>query len=395
MTMQEPATTGRVMPWLTGGTTPPAGETLDTLRKKYPGLTDAALQMMLSGTIATPEPVTNDFNITGPWQPEHWTDSGLPDWATNVLKVAGVAGMAGLGALAAPAVLPALGATMPAWAPAAGAAAFGLPTLAGVTGGGRGGGVATPTTTPTGATKAPTTPPADTTTPPTPKEYTGAPFGQPQVVDVGGVKFWWNPMGNEGIGSWDTLPAGASGAARLTPEQEVEQAQKDRDARAALQKQSDDAALALQRLRDEGASKAAIQAAQDNLNYLNAQLAGQMAQVQAQIEGSRTQQAAKAAQDMANMYAADPYKYWAQLGTPTPAAVARLTGGQVGAGQPFKPTPLSVPSSQWWGNLLPSEQQQISGGLNWMGINPEDWYSMYQRMIPGLGARQVEPAWAR
>jgi len=80
----------------------------------------------------------------------------------------------------------------------------------------------------------------------------------------------------------------------------------------------------------------------------------------------------------------------------TPGAVARLTGGQVGPGQPFQQgVPLSTPSAQWWQNLLPSEQQQIAGGLNWLGVSPEDWYSMYQRMIPGLGTRQMEPVWAR
>ena len=57
--------------------------------------------------------------------------------------------------------------------------------------------------------------------------------------------------------------------------------------------------------------------------------------------------------------------------------------------------PLSQPSQQWWGNLLPSEQQQIAGGLNWMGIDPQDWYAMQQRMIPGLGSRQMGPTWAR
>ena len=115
-----------------------------------------------------------------------------------------------------------------------------------------------------------------------------------------------------------------------------------------------------------------------------------------QSGAQRGLQEAGAAQQMAQMYAADPYKYWAQMGQGTPGAVSRLTGGQIAPGQPMaQGIPLSTPSSQWWQNLLPSEQQQISGGLNWLGVDPQDWYSMYQRMIPGRGQRQTGPQWAR
>jgi len=163
---------------------------------------------------------------------------------------------------------------------------------------------------------------------------------------------------------------------------------------------------------------------EQQLGEYEAQRTARIQEIERQMEMQRQIQEASAAQQMAQMYAADPYKYWAQLGAGTPEAVARLTGyqglsakelgalspherakyigeleerypGQVAPGEEMQHTPLSTPSQQWWGNLLPSEQQQIMGGVNWLGIDPMDWYSMQQRMIPGLGARQLEPAWAR
>jgi hypothetical protein len=175
----------------------------------------------------------------------------------------------------------------------------------------------------------------------------------PYIVGVGGQQFWYDP----GTGSWNILPEQQGG-------------------------QADELTM----LREQIA----------NQQYL-AQMENQSAleQIRQQYELQRQLQSAGAAQDMATMYAQDPYKYWAQMGQLTPEAVARLTGGEVQAGQPFKGTPLSYPSMQWWANLLPSEQQQILGVLNWMGINPEDWQAIQQRMIPGLGSRQMEPVWAR
>ena len=105
--------------------------------------------------------------------------------------------------------------------------------------------------------------------------------------------------------------------------------------------------------------------------------------------------AQQAAEQQAQTYAADPYKYWAQLGSPTPEAVARLTGGQVQSGAQMGKVPLSIPSEQWWANLLPSEQQQIYGAINWLGTNPADYQEMQNRMIPGLGQRQVQAQWAQ
>jgi hypothetical protein len=171
---------------------------------------------------------------------------------------------------------------------------------------------------------------------------------EPRVVDVGGQQFWYDP----GTGTWNLLPQ----------------------------------------------QKAAANTDQDwwyqqNINRENN--AASLEQIRLQNELARQREAASATENMATMYAQDPYKYWAQMGQLTPEAVARLTGGQVQAGQPFQGTPLSYPSMQWWNNLLPSEQEQILGVLNWMGINPEDWFAMQQRMMPGLSSRQMEPVWAR
>ena len=198
-----------------------------------------------------------------------------------------------------------------------------------------------------------TYPPAETNLP-TPGGTEETELENPIVIEVGGEKFWWNPMGNGGIGDWERVPPGSAGGGWT----------------------------------DE-----------DYYNWQweqqERQYEWEMKIMQEQMRLQREQQAAGAAQSMAQMYAADPYKYWAQLGTPTPEAVARLTGGAIQPGEPFGKVPLSIASSQWWGNLLPSEQEQIMGAVNWLGVNPEDYVSMYQRMIPGLGARQLEPAWAR
>lgn len=274
-------------------------------------------------------------------------------------------------------------------------------------------------TTPAPETAIPVTPVAPTTTPvaptlPQPGEGIGettGPLGQPQTVEVGGQQFWWNPTGGiYGTGGWDLIPTRTAG---LTPEQQIAQAEADRLAalerakvsagttaeQRAAEMATREAERAFQAAQAEAARQAQME--QIRLQYqleqraMMAQLEQQQQMQEAQAMQQRQAQEAMAAQQMAQMYAADPYKYWAQLGQGTPEAVARLTGGQIGAGEQMGQVPLSVPSAQWWGNLLPSEQQQIGGGLNWLGVNPEDWYSMYQRMIPGLGSRQIEPMWAR
>ncbi len=217
--------------------------------------------------------------------------------------------------------------------------------------------------------------------------YTGEPFGQPQIVESGGQKFWWNPMGNGGIGGWGLI----NPREFLTPEQQIQQAQLDREAAMARAQAGQYGTLSPEQ---QIAQKEADRLARIQEAVL--QTGTQQDIAKQQILGAQEQARLQAALDQQQMYQADPYKYWAQMGTPTPEAVARLTGGQVQAGQPFQPgTALSTPSAQWWGNLLPSEQQQVMGGVNWLGVNPADWYSMYQRMIPGLGQRQVEPRWAR
>ena len=196
--------------------------------------------------------------------------------------------------------------------------------------------------------------------------------GDPYSIDVDGTKMIWDPTGNDGMGGWVFAPN--QGRQYLTPEQELAEAERNR----AFEREMAEMDRG-RRTQDLGM--------QFNLEQ-------RLQQGQGDID--RQRQAAGAAQQMANMYAADPYKYWAQMGTPTPEAVARLTGGEIAGGEAFQQgVPLSTPSAQWWGNLLPSEQQQISGGLNWLGIDPQDWMANYQRMIPGTGARQMGPAWQR
>lgn len=199
---------------------------------------------------------------------------------------------------------------------------------------------------------------------------TGGPGDEPLISDDG--RFWWNPTGGlYGTGGWDILPT--QGVQGMTPEQQMAEYAKQRDWEALESTQQQASQMAM----------------------LQAQGGFEQQLLEAQSGYARGQQEAGAAQQMAQMYAADPYKYWAQMGQGTPEAVARLTGGEIGAGEQFGHVPLSVPSQQWWGNLLPSEQEQIGGGLNWLGVDPQDWYSMKQRMIPGMGSRQMGPSWAR
>lgn len=204
----------------------------------------------------------------------------------------------------------------------------------------------------------PITPTEETVTLPKPGDDITGVGGQPLFfTDESGIRWVYNDY----TGQWTQVQAPA--VRGLTAEQEIAQAQMEREHQQALLRQQ----YELER--------------------------GAMTQ---QSEAERGTQQAGAAQQMAQMYAADPYKYWAQMGMGTPGAVARLTGGEIGPGEPFQQgVPLSMPSQQWWGNLLPSEQQQISGGLNWLGVDPQDWYSMKQRMIPGLEQRQISPQWAR
>uniref|UniRef100_A0A6M3KND9 Uncharacterized protein n=1 Tax=viral metagenome TaxID=1070528 RepID=A0A6M3KND9_9ZZZZ len=198
--------------------------------------------------------------------------------------------------------------------------------------------------------------PAPVPTLPEPGSESGT-LGQPIIVDVGGEKFWWDPS----TYTWNRIsPETKSGSLSFNEQQ-------------ALAKMS---------------QQAQMEYLQQQYQY-EQQMAREAAQQQEAIQREAARQA------LLQMYAADPYKYWAQMGAMTPEAVARLTGGAVKTGEQFQQgTPLSTPSAQWWSNLVPSEQEQIAGGLNWLGVNPQDWFSMYQRMIPGLGSRQVEPQWA-
>lgn len=335
------------------------------------------------------------FKWTMPWQTEHWEDQ--PAWSRIAgqigLGVAGVAGGAALGGYGVPAAASWLSGMAPGLTGAA-LPFVSHPVLGGIGGAGAGwmgSQMMQPPAAPTGPPGLPGLPPTEPT--PTPGQPavgqtrvnyspTGVPFleewngtewmrtteqleagpeTQPQVIEAGGQQFWWDPTGGMyGTGGWSIIPTRAEG---LTPEQQIGLSEEER-------------------------------AHQMEMLKMQYQLE-QQAMTQ-QAGASREQQAAAAAQQMSQMYAADPHKYWAQLGMGTPGAVARLTGGEVSPGQPFQQgVPLSTPSAQWWGGLLPSEQQQISGGLNWLGVDPADYYSMYQRMIPGLGQRQMGPVWAR
>lgn len=315
--------------------------------------------------------------ITMPWQAEHWENQ--PAWTRHLGK-AGLglglaAGGAALGGVGIPAGLSALSGVAP-WLTGPALAAMAHPTALGAIGGIGGlmgssmmapGGIGEPP--PSGVPGVPTGPPAPVVPPTTPPVLpqpgelpeAGLPTGEPQVIEVGGQSFWWNPTGGMyGTGGWDLIPARAPMG--LTPEQQIAQTEEQRA---------------------------------HQIEMLKMQYGLEQQAMGAQAGYGRQQQAEAAQQQMQQMFSADPYKYWAQMGRGTPEAVARLTGGEIGVGEAFEHTPMSTPSAQWWGNLLPSEQQQVAGGLNWMGIDPQDWYSMYQRMIPGMGSRQMGPVWAR
>lgn len=312
---------------------------------------------------------------TWPWQAEHYAGP----WGPAAAGALGAAGLAG-GALLGGVGIPAAASWLSGIAPGLTAAALPFvshPTLLGLGGALTGYGAAQ-----TMIERPPEPPPLLTpeeraaelaqfapdggdgiTLPPpggggAPEPLGGASI-RPQVIEVGGQTFWWNPTGGIGEGGWDLISARAP---ELTPEQQITMTEEQ-------------------------------QAHQMEMLQLQYQLEQQAMGAQAGFSQQQQQQAVQ--QQMAQMFAADPYKYWAQMGQGTPGAVAQLTGGQIAPGEEFGATPLSTPSAQWWGGLLPSEQQQIAGGLNWMGIDPQDWYSIYQRMIPGLGQRQVTPAWAR
>ena len=332
-------------------------------------------------------PGAENFGLTMPWQQEHWENQR--PWTRTAGKIGlGVgmtAGAAALG-LAAPGLAFGLGTRVPwlsglaGWGAQAAPAAGAMSKLGWL--GGLGGllgyanipkeGAQAPVAPgqPEGEAPPPTTPPIL----PEPGDMGGGgttALEQPQVIEVEGQKFWWNPTGGiYGTGGWQAL---STQQQRLTPEQELAEATAGRT--------------------QETAESAAQRAHQ--MEMLNLQIGAEQGAIGQQSINRQAEQEAMAEQQMQQMYAADPYKYWAQQGTPTPEAVARLQQG-VEPGAPPTQTPLSTPSAQWWGNLLPSEQQQIGGGVNWMGVDPQDWYSMYQRMIPGMGSRQQQvPQWAR
>uniref|UniRef100_A0A6H1Z6U4 Uncharacterized protein n=1 Tax=viral metagenome TaxID=1070528 RepID=A0A6H1Z6U4_9ZZZZ len=361
------------------------------------------------------EPKKDETGWTWPWQPEHWAkvskESGAPAFeepllrglwtggltALGLLTPAKVLGMGGLaGQLATKPGVPGAIAKMagaatkiPSWMAALGGAGAGYTYGQTPTGG-------TPTAEPGQYANIPGEPGwfdiaqvgGNASNLPQPGEAGAGATTEPYKIDIDGTQIWYNPTGGVyGEGGWDLVPR----ATGLSAEEQIRQAELDRLAAMERLKASQGGQLT-------GDQQAAFE--QQRLEWekekLRLQQEHEMRAIQLQSELQRKMQEAAAAQEMAQMYAADPYKYWAQLGGGTPEAVARLTGGKVGAGQPFQQgVPLSIPSSQWWGNLLPSEQQQISGGLNWLGVNPQDWFSMYQRMAPGLASRQVEPAWAR
>ncbi len=307
--------------------------------------------------------------FTMPWQAEHWT-APQPDWTRNVGKAGLGLGLTAAGALGGMAIAPALAgaSSFLPWltGPALGAMAH--PTALGI-GGGLAGlmgssvmapgdlgkpGIAAPGGAPP-AIPAPPPPPGQPPTLPMP----GGEVAAPEPVfftDESGLRWIYN----EYTGQWSPV-------------------EQPREPGPNLQQQTMEADL----------NRA------QQMQMLREQAEFERKAMEQQATAARGQQAAGAAQQMAQMYAADPYKYWAQMGQGTPPAVARLTGGEVAPGEQMGRVPLSMPSQQWWGNLLPSEQQQISGGLNWLGQDPQDWFAMQQRMIPGLGQRQMGPQWAR
>jgi len=236
----------------------------------------------------------------------------------------------------------------------------------------------------------------------------------PNIANVGGYNFIQNPV----TGQWTPLPFQPQERRYLTPEQQLAESAAERALRQALAQGGYKQQMALAQYQNQQEMERLIYTWQQRLAEEAMQQAGRagrgggrggggrgggwggggmnrLAEIRLQYELQRQLQEAQAAQQMAQMYAANPNKYWAQIHGLTPEAVARLTGGQIEAGEKFGHVPLSMPSMQWWANLLPSEQEQILGAVNWLGINPEDWMSTFQRMIPGLGSRQMEPMWAR
>lgn len=350
--------------------------------------------------------------FTMPWQAEHWENQ--PAWSRNIGKAAlGIgltAGGAALGGAALPAALGSASGFLP-WLTGPALTAMAHPTALGLLGG-LGGLTASSIMAPGGAGEpAPYEPgpyePAMAPTPtptPTPsvlpepgEEWGVGPEGEPQVITVGDQQFWWNPTGGMyGTGGWDLIPARARG---LTPEQQIEQARLDREAAerrtgitAGMTPEQEIEQLRIQRQWE--AQQSAAQREQQ-MQVLQTQGGFEQQRLAEQAGFAREHQMAGAAQRMSQMYAAEPYKYWAQMGGGTPESVARLTGGEIAPGEAMGQVPLSMPSQQWWGNLMPSEQQQIMGGVNWLGIDPQDWFAMKQRMIPGMGSRQMGPTWAR
>jgi hypothetical protein len=307
--------------------------------------------------------------FTMPWQAEHWT-APQPAWTRHVGKAGLGLGLTSLGALGGMAVAPALAGASSAlpWLTGPALAAMAHPTALAV-GGGLGGLIGSSVMAPGGigepGTAGPPVPPPAAPAPPAPPEKPPTLPTPGEVREAAEPIFFTDETGqrwvyNEYTGEWSPVqPPRVPG---LTPEQEMQQTEAQRA---------------------------------HQMEMLRLQFELEREAMEQQAGAARGQQEAAAAQQMAQMYAADPYKYWAQMGMGTPPSVARLTGGQIAPGEQMGQVPLSMPSSQWWGNLLPSEQQQISGGLNWLGIDPQDWYSMYQRMIPGLGRRQMGPTWAR
>jgi len=357
--------------------------------------------------------------ISMPWQAKHWDPQFTPEWARGAGMAGGiVGGMAGLGALglAAPGLIAGAPGMVPWLSQAAGRmampGAFGgltqaaLPAARGgvgqalkavpqwmgrhkaLTGLGLGAGAIGLANLPGGEAGLPQPPSPGqmgtgleglTAMPP------GAPPGteggppEPGAGEGGGPDIRTDADGNKWIlneftGQWTMIqPQQVRG---LTPEQTMAESLAEREAAMARRTATDEASMA--RMREN--------------------IAAEEAAMQAQFTGQRGMQEAGAAQQMAQMYAQDPYKYWAQMGLGTPEAVSRLTQGDEGIapGEQFQPgVPLSMPSQQWWGNLLPSEQQQIMGGLNWMGIDPADWQATRMRMIPGMQSRQMEARFAR
>ena len=344
----------------------------------------------VQGTLAGEQPAKKPnwlqdiiSNWTMPWQPEHWTNP-QPEWTRTVGKAGLGAGLLAGGALLGGYGIPAAASWLSGLAPGLTGAALPFvshPTALGLLGGGAGllgssvmapaelgqptkakAPAVTPTT-PTPTTPAPTLP--------QPGETGGAGWGQPYLITdpASGRQGWFNP--NTGEFAPITPPT--------TPVEPYDP----------IVDYYDSTTGEVMKIPASEAQH------RRQMEVIRAQYGLEQQGMESQLKLQRQTQEAGAAQSMAQMYAADPYKYWAQMGQGTPGAVARLTGGQVAPGGQMGQVPLSTPSAQWWGNLLPGEQQQIAGGLNWLGVNPEDWFSVYQRMIPGLGQRQVEPQWSR